>query len=644
MGSMHTGLEEEKNGFYRLAKFYAERARGQAALIVTGGIAPNRRGWLVPFGAKMANSSDARRHIEITEAVHQEGGKICMQILHAGRYSYHPFAVAPSAIKAPISPFKPWKMSQGTINSTINDFATSASLARDAGYDGIEIMGSEGYLINQFLTSRTNKREDKWGDDFDHRMQFPLEIIRRTREKVGKDFIIIYRLSMLDLVDEGQSWQEVETLARAVEREGVSLINTGIGWHEARIPTIAMMVPRGEFAWVTQRLKGKVKIPLITTNRINGPEMAEKILSQGFADMVSMARPFLADPEIVLKSMQSRQSEINTCIACNQACLDHIFDKKVASCLVNPLACRETEIQITAASQFKKIAVIGAGPAGLSFAFYAAQRGHKVTIYDQQSEIGGQLNMAKKVAGKEEFYETLRYFDVQLKKWNVTIKLNTRISIEEMKSSEFDEWVVATGVLPRRIELEGIHHSKVVMYNDVLTGRVVTGKTVAIIGAGGIGVDTARYLLGEEKNFEEKWSVDRSYAHRGGITSAHKTNEPERKIYLLQRRKGKPGAGLGKTTAWIHRLELKIDQVKFMDEVTYTKVDDEGLHIVHNEQAQLLKVDHVIICAGQHSERTLYNQLQASGKKSHLIGGANVASELNAKRAIEEGMRLGIII
>jgi 2,4-dienoyl-CoA reductase (NADPH2) len=644
MGSMHTGLEEEKNGFYKLAKFYAERARGQAALIVTGGIAPNRRGWLVPFGAKMTSTADARKHSEITRAVHQESGKICMQILHAGRYGYHPFAVSPSAIKSPISPFKPWKMSSGTINSTINDFVNSAALARDAGYDGVEIMGSEGYLINQFLTSRTNKREDKWGVDFDHRMQFPLEIIRRTREKIGKDFIIIYRLSMLDLVDDGQTWQEVETLARAVEKEGVSMINTGIGWHEARIPTIAMMVPRGEFAWVTQRLKDKVKIPLITTNRINGPEMAEKILAQGCADMVSMARPFLADPEIVLKSMQSRQSEINTCIACNQACLDHIFDKKVASCLVNPLACRETEIQIVPATQIKKIAVIGAGPAGLSFAFYAAQRGHKVTVYDQQSEIGGQLNMAKKVAGKEEFYETLRYFDVQLKKWKVTLKLNTRISIEEMKSSDFDEWVVASGVLPRKIELEGIQHSKVVMYNDVLTGKVIPGKTVAIIGAGGIGVDTARYLLGEEKNFEEKWNVDRTYAHRGGITSNHKTIEPLRKIYLLQRRKGKPGTGLGKTTAWIHRLELKLDHVKFMDEVTYSKVDDEGLHIIHNAQPQLLNVDHVIICAGQHSERTLYDQLQTLGKKSHLIGGANVASELNAKRAIEEGMRLGVTI
>jgi 2,4-dienoyl-CoA reductase (NADPH2) len=642
MGSMHTGLEEEKDGFYKLAKFYAERARGQAALIVTGGIAPNRRGWLVPFGAKMANSSDARKHVEVTGAVHQEGGKICMQILHAGRYSYHPFAASPSAIKSPISPFKPWEMSSGTINSTINDFATSASLARDAGYDGIEIMGSEGYLINQFLTSRTNKRNDKWGVDFDHRMQFPLEIIRRTREKIGKDFIIIYRLSMLDLVEEGQSWQEVETLAKAVEKEGVSMINTGIGWHEARIPTIAMMVPRGEFAWVTQRLKDKVKIPLITTNRINGPEMAEKILAEGCADMVSMARPFLADPEIVLKSMQSRQSEINTCIACNQACLDHIFDKKVASCLVNPLACRETEIQIVPATQVKRIAVIGAGPAGLSFAFYAAQRGHKVTIYDGQNEIGGQLNMAKKVAGKEEFYETLRYFDVQLKKWNVTLKLNTRISIEEMKSSDFDEWVVATGVLPRKIELEGIEHSKVVMYNDVLTGKVVPGQTVAIIGAGGIGVDTARYLLGEEKNFEKKWNVDRTYANRGGIKSGDKINEANRKIYLLQRRKGKPGAGLGKTTAWIHRLELKLDQVEFMDEVTYSKVDDEGLHILHQGQSLLLKVDHVIICAGQHSERTLYDQLQTLGKRSHLIGGANVASELNAKRAIEEGMRLGI--
>jgi len=530
MGSMHTGLEEGKGSTDKLAAYFAERARGQVGLIVTGGIAPNRAGWVAPFSAKLSSSPEVKKHKPITTAVHSEGGKICMQILHAGRYGYHPLAVAPSAIKAPISPFKPWKLRGRAVERTIDQFARSAALAREAGYDGVEIMGSEGYLINQFIVSKTNKRTDKWGGSFQNRIQFPLEIIRRTRQRAGDDFILIYRLSMLDLVHEGSTWEEVEVLAREIEQAGASIINTGIGWHEARVPTIATMVPRGGFSWVTQRLMGKVNIPLITTNRINTPEIAEEILESGRADMVSMARPFLADPAFVQKAMENRSREINTCIACNQACLDHIFQQKTASCLVNPRACRETELNFEPVSQPKRIAVVGAGPAGLAFACYAAERGHQIDLFEADNKIGGQFNMAKRIPGKEEFHETLRYFEVQLEKWQVNVQLQTRVDADTLRAAGYDDVVVATGVLPREIKLPGIDHPKVKSYVDVLRKQTDIGKRVAIIGAGGVGFDTAEFLLHEEYASAEKapdvnrfmraWGVDPQYQQRGGYGAA----------------------------------------------------------------------------------------------------------------------------
>ena len=648
MGSMHTGLEEAPQGFERLAAYFGERARGGVGLMVTGGIAPNRQGWVAPFAGRMTNSKHVQEHRIITQAVHREGGKICLQILHAGRYGYHPLAVAPSAIQSPISPFKPWKLSGWGVQRTISDFVRCAALAREAGYDGVEIMGSEGYLINQFIVSRTNHRKDQWGGSFENRIRFPLEIVRRTREKVGPDFIIIYRLSMLDLVDDGSSWEEVEYLAQQIEAAGATIINTGIGWHEARVPTIATMVPRAGFAWVTRRLMGKVNIPLITTNRINMPEVAEQVLADGCADMVSMARPFLADPEWPLKSRTGRRDEINTCIACNQACLDHTFSRKTASCLVNPRACHETELQYQATPKAKKIAVVGAGPGGLACATVAAQRGHEVHLFEAGGEIGGQFNMAKTIPGKEEFHETIRYFRRQLELTGVHLHLNTRATVDMLKNEGFQEVVVATGVDARKASIPGEDHPKVLSYIDVLRNHKPVGQKVAIIGAGGIGFDVAEYLshsggaesAPELSEFLQEWGIDPQYRHRGGLAKPQ-PEAPARDIWLLKRSKGKHGAGLGKTTGWIHRSSLKMKQVKMLGEAEYLRIDDQGLHIRHDGQEKILAVDNVVICAGQISRRQLYDELQAAGFGAvHLIGGAAEAAELDAKRAIDQGSRL----
>ncbi|MCO6486779.1 MAG: NADPH-dependent 2,4-dienoyl-CoA reductase [Phaeodactylibacter sp.] len=640
MGSMHTGLEEEKNGFERMAAYFAERARGGVGLIVTGGIAPNRAGWVSPFSAKLSNRGEMKKHRLITEGVHAEEGKICLQILHAGRYGYHPLAVAPSAIKSPISPFKPWKLSGSGVERTIRAFVRTAQLAQEAGYDGVEVMGSEGYLINQFIVSKTNKRSDQWGGPYESRIRFPIEIVRRIREAAGRDFIIIYRLSMLDLVDDGSTWEEIELLARRIEEAGATIINTGIGWHEARVPTIATMVPRGGFSWVTRRLMGKVGIPLITTNRINTPELAEKILADGHADMVSMARPFLADPEFVKKAMEQRADEINTCIACNQACLDHVFDRKTSSCLVNPRACHETELKYVPAKSKKKIGVVGAGPAGLGFATVAAQRGHEVHLYEAGSEIGGQFNLARRIPGKEEFYETIRYFRKRIEKTGVRLYLNTRADVELLAGQGFDEVVIATGVLPRQVQIEGIGHPKVLSYIEVLKGLMPVGERVAIIGAGGIGFDVAEFLSQEGEStslnvaaFMEEWGVDMDYNNRGAITKPD-PGQPARQIYLCQRSKGKLGAGLGKTTGWVHRTALRRRNVKMLSEVQYERIDDQGLHLTVKGEQRVLEVDNVVICAGQEPLRDLWAPLKEKGTTVHLIGGADEARELDAKRAI----------
>ncbi|BEE06054.1 FAD-dependent oxidoreductase [Aeromonas sp. S11(2024)] len=652
MGSMHTGLEEEKGGFDKLAAFYAERARGGVGLIVTGGIAPNLRGRLVPHGSQLSFPWQVSKHKKVTSAVHQEGGKIALQILHAGRYAYHPFSLAPSALKAPISPFKPRAMSERQIRGTIRDFAATAALAKAAGYDGVEVMGSEGYLINQFICERTNKRTDGWGGSSENRMRFPVEIVRAIRERVGTDFIIIFRLSMLDLVEQGSTLEEVIALGKALEAVGVTLINTGIGWHEARIPTIATSVPRGAFSWVTAELKKHLKVPLITTNRINTPEVAERILAGGEADMVSMARPFLADPEFVIKAAENRADEINTCIACNQACLDHVFKQKRASCLVNPRACFETELTFGRVPQPKKLAVVGAGPAGLAFACYAAERGHQVSLFDQASEIGGQFNFAKQIPGKEEFHETLRYFAKRLEKCGVELYLGQRQSAESLLGGGFDEVILATGIRPRTPNIPGIEHPKVMSYLDVLRDHKPVGQKVAVIGAGGIGFDVAEYLVekkvemdadGHRDHWLKEWGIDKQLGERGGLT-APEIDVPERQIWLLQRKESKVGDGLGKTTGWIHRTVLKNRKVQMLSGVQYLGIDDEGLHIQVGESKQCLPVDQVIVCAGQEPLKELQAGLQAAGKPVHIIGGADVAAELDAKRAIRQGAELAAII
>ncbi len=646
MGSMHTMLEEVPNGLERAAVYYAERARGQVGLIVTGGIAPNTAGAVGMGAAKMSTLEEANHHKIITEAVHKEGGKICMQILHSGRYAYHPQAVAPSPIQSPITPFKPKELSGEEVEQTIADYVNCAAMAKEAGYDGVEVMGSEGYLINQFIVRHTNHRTDEWGGDYENRIQFPIRIVKDIREKVGPEFIIIYRLSMLDLVKDGSTWEEVVQLAKEIEKAGATIINTGIGWHEARVPTIGTVVPRGGFAWVTKRMMGEVNIPLIATNRINTPEIAESILQDGCSDMVSMARPFLADADFVIKAMENRSDEINTCIACNQACLDHTFTMQVSSCLVNPRACYETELNYYPTENKKKLAVVGAGPAGMAFATTAAMRGHEVHLYEAENKIGGQFNMAKVIPGKEDYAETIRYYGKQIEVTGVQLHLNTKATNAILKEGSFDEVILATGVTPRKVTFEGADHAKVLTYADVLYHNKAVGDKVAIVGAGGIGFDVAEFLAHEGESaslntekYMEEWGVDMSYANAGAVAMPAPSPSP-REIYLLKRSGGKHGKNLGKTTGWIHRASLAMKKVNMIANVQYNKVDDEGLHITVNEETQILPVDNVVICAGQEPLRDLHAALEADGQTVHLIGGANVAAELDAKKAIKEASHL----
>ncbi|WP_412972559.1 FAD-dependent oxidoreductase [Glaciecola sp. MF2-115] len=645
MGSMHLGLEEEKGGFDKLAAFYAERARGGVGLIVTGGIAPNIAGWVAPFAGRMSSAKHAKKHRVITDAVHKEDGKICMQILHSGRYGYHPLAVSASGVKSPITPFKPRALSSRGVRSTIKDYVECANYAKSAGYDGVEIMGSEGYLINQFFCERTNQRDDEWGGSLENRARLAIEVVKQTRERVGSDFIIIYRLSMLDLVEGGAPWEEVVYLAKEIEKAGATLINTGIGWHEARVPTIATSVPRAAFTWITKRMKAELSLPLITTNRINTPEVAESVLAQGHADMVSMARPFLADAHFVAKAMRNESDQINTCIACNQACLDHAFEQKRASCLVNPQACYETELIFKSVAAPKKLAVVGAGPAGLAFSTYAAERGHEVHLFEQASEIGGQFNYAKQVPGKEEFYETLRYYGKRIEVTGVKLHLNTRVDANLLKQQSFTEVVMATGIKPRHLDIPGSDHPKVLSYIEVLRDHKPVGAKVAVIGAGGIGFDVSEYLVEQENlstNLDDwlaHWGIDKEYKNPGAITEKD-LHEPPRQVYLLQRKTTKVGKGLGKTTGWIHRNSLINHKVQMMNGVSYEKIDDQGLHITVGEKAKVLDVDNIIVCAGQEPLRDLQSSLEEAGMQVHIIGGADVASELDAKRAIRQGAEL----
>lgn len=648
MGSMHVGLEDDRKDLSKLAAYFAERARGEVGLIVTGGVAPNKAGWAKPFAATMASKKDADKHRVVADAVHAEGGRIAMQILHTGRYAYHPLPVAPSAKKSPISPFPPRGLTGWGVRKTIDDFVRCATLAKEAGYDGVEIMGSEGYLINQFIAARTNHRKDEWGGPYENRMRFPVEIVRKTREAVGDDFILIYRLSMLDLVDGGSTWDEVVQLGKAIEEAGASIINTGIGWHEARIPTIATMVPRGAFTWVTRKLQGDVDIPLITSNRINDPQVAEDILARGDAQMVSMARPLLADPHFVKKARESRAEEINTCIACNQACLDHIFQNKRASCLVNPQACYETELVYTKATTKRTFAVVGAGPAGLSFACVAAERGHTVHLFDKSDSIGGQLNLARKVPGKEEFDQTIRYFEVQTKKLGVKLHLGKSVDAKTLAEGDYDAVVVAAGVHPRQLKLEGIEHESVLSYVDAIQNPEKIGKRVALIGAGGIGFDVAELLCHDPEETStaldleawlEEWGIEDPSEHRAGLAEP-KPPAAAREVFLCQRTAGKPGANLGKTTGWIHRTTLKHRKVKMLAGVTYERIDDEGLHIRLGDDPVTLAVDNVVVCAGQVPNRDLVDDLLQAGQIVHVIGGADEARELDAKRAIGQAARL----
>jgi len=645
MGSMHTGLEEEKNGFERMAAFYAERARGGVGLIVTGGFSPNLAGRVYHFGSQLSFPWQLARHRIVTDAVHREGGKIALQILHTGRYGYHPLCVAPSRLRAPINRFTPRALSQWGIRKTIADYARCARLAQKAGYDGVEIMGSEGYLINQFIAPQTNHRSDQWGGPFENRIRFAVEVVRATRAEVGPDFIIIFRLSMLDLVEGGSTWEEVVELAKAIEAAGATIINTGIGWHEARIPTIATMVPRAAFTWVTRRLKGAVKIPLVTTNRINTPELAEEVLATGCADMVSMARPFLADPFFVAKAAADRSDEINTCIACNQACLDHVFNGKLTSCLVNPRACHETTLTIEQTASPKKIAVVGSGPAGMACATTAAERGHDVTLFEAAGRIGGQFNIARQIPGKDDFNETLRYFGKRIERSGVKLRLNTRADAESLKAEGYDHVVLATGIVPRKPAIPGIESEKVATYLDIIEGRKKAGQAVAIIGAGGIGFDVGEFLThahdarSETERFNDEWGIDPSYAGRGGLKPAS-DEKAARRIFLLQRKESKVGDGLARTTGWIRRTLLKKRGVTMIPGVGYERIDDAGLHITVNGEAKTLPVDTIVVCAGQESCRELKAPLEALDVPVTLIGGADVAAELDAKRAIDQGTRI----
>ncbi|MEM7206726.1 MAG: NADPH-dependent 2,4-dienoyl-CoA reductase [Pseudomonadota bacterium] len=646
MGSMHTGLEDRRRDYQKLAVYFAERAQNGVGLIVTGGIAPNIAGWVAPFAGKLNSRWEVGRHKLVTDAVHQHDSRICMQILHAGRYSYSPLAVAPSAIQAPISPFSPRELSASGVEKQIRAFVRCAQLAREAGYDGVEIMGSEGYLINQFLVEHTNHRTDEWGGSFYGRMRFALEIVERTRAAVGDDFMLIFRLSMLDLVHEGGEWSEIVELGQALEKSGIDLINTGIGWHEARIPTIATSVPPGAFSWVTAKLKPHVSVPLVTTNRINTPQVAESILEQGHADMVSMARPLLADAAFVAKAQAGDDAKINTCIGCNQACLDHVFRKKRATCLVNPRACHETELNYTPTDVAKKIAVVGAGPAGLACSTVLAERGHDVTLYDAANRIGGQFNMARRIPGKADFEHTLRYFKERIADTAVNLKLETVATVESLNHEGYDEIVLATGVSPRTPDIDGIDHAKAISYYDVLMNDVEVGQSVAIIGAGGIGFDVAEFLAHDHDSdaysipaFLSEWGIDPQLNERAGLARA-RPPKPERELFLLQRRDERLGKNLGKTTGWIHRVSLKNRAVHMLQGVSYERIDDDGLHIRQGGALQVLNVDNVVICAGQEPNRKLADELSQSGVSIHLIGGADVATELDAKRAINQGSRL----
>jgi 2,4-dienoyl-CoA reductase (NADPH2) len=649
MGSMHTGLEELPGGAERLAAFYAERARGGAGLIVTGGVAPNAEGAIWPGAAKLAEPSEARAHRPVTEAVHAAGGLICLQILHTGRYAAHPGAVAPSAVRAPISPVKPRALSEADVERTIDDFARCAALAREAGYDGVEVMGSEGYLLNEFVAPRTNQRTDRWGGSLENRLRFPVEIVRRVRAALGAGPLLVFRLSMLDLVEDGSTWDEVVALAQAVEAAGASIVNTGIGWHEARIPTIATIVPRAAFAWVTRRLRGAVRIPLVATNRINDPAVAEEVLARGDADLVSMARPFLADADLVRKASEGRTAEINTCIACNQACLDAIFSGEICSCLVNPRACHELELPVVPATAPLRIGVVGAGPAGLAYACTAAERGHRVTLLEAGPEIGGQFHLARRIPGKEEFAETIRYFRARLARLGVEVRLGTRVTAADLVAARFDRVVLATGVVPRRPEIRGLDHPSVAGYAEIIEGRRTAGARVAIVGAGGIGFDVAELLThpggGEEPGsaFRAEWGIDERYGARGGLAPPARRPAP-RQVFLLQRKAAKVGAGLAKTTGWIKRTLLAERGVTMIAGVTYEAVDDAGLHVRVGGEPRTLAVDTVVICAGQEPRRDLLAALQEAGVPVTLVGGADVAAELDARRAVDQGTRLALAV
>ncbi|GLY40914.1 NADPH-dependent 2,4-dienoyl-CoA reductase [Amycolatopsis sp. NBRC 101858] len=643
MGSMHTGLEDKAAHFPELAEYYAERARGGVGLIVTGGFAPNKTGWLLPLASKLTTSAEARQHRQLTAPVHEAGGKIALQVLHAGRYAYHPLSVSASSIKAPINPFRPRALTSRGVRKQIDAFAECAALAREAGYDGVEIMGSEGYLINQFLAERTNKRTDAWGGTPEKRRRFAVEIVKRTREKVGDDFIIVYRLSMLDLVPGGQRWEDVVALAKDVEAAGATIINTGIGWHEARVPTIVTSVPRAAFTWVTGKLKPHVAIPVVTSNRINMPQVAEEALSSGDADLVSMARPFLADPEWIRKAETGREDEINTCIACNQACLDHAFKRKLVSCMVNPRAGHETTLTLAPTRRSKHVAVVGAGPAGLSAATALAERGHSVELFEADDEIGGQFGIARKIPGKEEFAETIRYYQRRVEVTGVKLHLGTRVTAAELTG--FDEVVLATGVTPRVPSLPGIDHPKVLSYVDVVRHGKPVGERVAVIGAGGIGVDVSEFLTHtaspalDRDAWMAEWGVTDPEHAPGGLTKPKPEPSP-RQVYLLQRKKSGIGSGLGKTSGWVHRAALKAKRVEQLTGVTYERIDDAGLHLTVDGAPRLLEVDTIVVCAGQEPVRDLADELRAAGLPVHLVGGADVAAELDAKRAIDQGTRL----
>ena len=648
MGSMHTGLEETKD-WNRVAEFYAARARGGVGLMVTGGIGPNMEGSVLPGAAMMVSDDDVKNHKIVTDRVHAADGKIAMQILHAGRYAYGPKCVAPSAIKSPISPFPPTELDEAGIEKQIADIAACAGRAKEAGYDGVEVMGSEGYFLNQFLVTHTNKREDRWGGSYENRMRLPIEVVKRVRETVGPDFILIYRLSMIDLVPNGSTFDEVVQLAQEIEKAGATIINTGIGWHEARIPTIATSVPRAAFAWVTKKLMGKVSIPLIASNRINTPEVAEEVLETGCADMISMARPMLADADFVNKAAAGNASHIAPCIGCNQACLDHTFGGKISSCLVNPRACYETELVLEPTTTPKNIAVVGAGPAGLSTAIASAERGHKVTVFDRAAEIGGQLNLAKQVAGKEEFWGFVDWYRTMVAHHGITVNLNTEVSANDLDA--YDEVIIATGVVPRDPQIEGQNRDNVISYIDVLNGTAKVGDTVAVIGAGGIGFDVSEHLVHDGDSttlnlpeWMREWGVADTSDHRAGLApEGPQPHKPARAVTMMQRKPSKVGKGLGKTTGWIHRASLTMKNVNMIAGVNYELIDDEGVHITFGEareNPQVIPADTVVLCAGQLSDRSLADALEAKGKTCHVIGGADVAAELDAKRAIDQGTRL----